>query len=237
MERKIKQAVILAGGLGTRLGSLTQNTPKALIQIGGKPFLHYQLEWLAAHGFKEVLLCVGHLADPIEAAAGEGSQFGLKIRFSREREKLLGTAGAVKHAEALLDDAFCILNGDSYLPIEVEKPIGYFEKNGFEGMLLAFRNRDQYDKSNMAVKDGWVTLYDRQKKTPEMEFIDYGLQMFKKTAFKEVPEGVFTNLDLVYQNLIQEKKLAAYEVHETFYEIGSLDGLNRFKEYAVKTLK
>ena len=95
------QIVILAGGLGTRLGKLTRNTPKSLVRISGKPFLEYQLEFLKKGGIENILLCTGHMEEQIERYFGSGRKYGVNIKYSRE-DKPLGTAGALKQASVFL---------------------------------------------------------------------------------------------------------------------------------------
>jgi len=228
------QVAILAGGLAIRLGPLVSENPKSLIQICGKPFLQYQLRWLANYGLKDVVLCVSHMADKIMAYAGKGKKFGLQIRYSIEEEELLGTAGALKKAESLLDDVFCVLNGDSYLAVNPLDPIQCFKQGEFTAMMLTFRNHDQYEKSNVIVQNGLVRVYERQKSRRGMESIDYGMQIFRREVLGLIPPNCFTNLDLLYQKLVEQEKLAAYEVCEPFYEIGSAQGLARFRQYVEK---
>jgi NDP-sugar pyrophosphorylase family protein len=229
------QVVILAGGLGMRLKPLTNQVPKALVMACGKPFLHYQLKWLASHGLREVVICVGHLADQIESFAKDGRDFGMRITYSREGDRLLGTGGALKQAEALLDEDFGVLNGDSYLPINPLDPMQLFRKQKSIAMMLTFRNRGRYDSSNVMVQNGFVTHYSRGKDTPGLEFIDYGLRMFRKEVLQLIPPETFYDLDGVYHRLIEQHTLAAYTVSQPFYEIGSPRGLARFSRYADKT--
>lgn len=225
------QSVILAGGLGTRLRPLTDTRPKSLVPVLGRPFLAYQLEWVARHGLRDVLLCLGHRAEQIQAFAGTGQTFGLRITYVLESDRLLGTAGALRHAEAWLEDEFCLLNGDSYLPVDPRTPIRYFGANGFSAMMLVYHNRGRDDVSNARVEQGWVTGYDRQTLRADMEYIDYGLRMFKKDVLRLIPAGAWCDLDVLYQRLIVAGQLAAYEVQEPFFEIGSTAGLGRFEEY------
>ena len=225
------QVVILGGGLGTRLRPLTDRSPKSLVNVCGKPFLEYQLQWLASYGFQNLLLCVGHRAEQVEAFAGDGGRFGTRIVYSNEGDQLLGTAGALKKAEGLLEESFCVLNGDSYLPIDPLEPARYFREEGLDALMVTFRNRGEYDKSNTAVENGFVTAYSRQRRRPEMEHIDYGFRIFKKDVLRLIPPVGFCDLDLLYQELIQQKRLAAYPVTRPFYEVGGMDGLARFRRY------
>ncbi|MBI3318930.1 MAG: NTP transferase domain-containing protein [Candidatus Omnitrophica bacterium] len=241
------QVVILAGGLGTRLRALTNGLPKSLVPVAGKPFLHYQLEWLASSGISEVVLCLGRGADPIEAFARDGRGWGIRVRYSRE-ETLLGTAGALKRAEPLLEESFGVLNGDSFLPMDLSRPVGRFQAGNFDALMVVCRNKDQYDKSNVRVENGFVTRYSRerlapaeapprasaQRLAPAMEFIDNGFRIFRKKVLDLIPAGAFVDLDLLYQRLIEQNRLAAAVVREPFYEVGSPQGWTRFCHYVEK---
>ena len=225
------QVVILAGGLGTRLRPLTDHLPKALVPVDGKPFLQHQLEWLAGAGVTQILLCVHHRADQIEAFAKDGRDFGLRITYAHEGERLLGTAGALKRAAASVADRFCVLNGDSYLPMNLQEPIREFTQRGCSAMMLAWHNQDRFDRSNAVVRDGWVIAYDRKSPGPDFEFIDYGLRIFRHEVLALLPEEACCDLDGLYERLIAQQRLAAYVVQEPFYEIGSPEGLARFERY------
>lgn len=225
------QVVILAGGLGTRLRPLTDRVPKVLVAVRGKPFLKYQLEWLANHCLTDIVICVGHLGDRLSEFAGDGRAFGVSIKYSSDGSRLLGTGGALKKAETLLDEDFCVLNGDSYLPIDPLEPIRYFREEQHSAMMLIFHNNGSYDRSNVAVKDGMVTLYDRNSTAPEVEYIDYGLRMFRRDTLKLVPQEGPWDLEVLYQKLIKQNQLRAYPVDEPFYEIGKAEGLERFARY------
>ena len=229
------QVVILAGGLATRLRPLTDHVPKALIAVRGKPFLQYQLEWLANHGLTDVIICVGHLGESILEFAKDGQAFGVRIKYSSDGSQLLGTGGALKHAEALLDADFCVLNGDSYLPINPLEPIGYFRDEELAALMLTFHNKGSYDHSNVAVKEGMVTLYDRHSTAPDVEYIDYGLRMFRRDTLNLVPQDGAWDLEVLYQKLIKLDQLSAYPVHEPFYEAGKAAGLARFARYLDQT--
>lgn len=115
---------ILAGGLATRLRPITQEIPKSLIEVAGKPFICHQLDHLRQQGINSVVLCIGYLGEMIQEVVGDGSRWGMHIRYSPDGPSLLGTGGALRQALPLLGEHFFILYGDSYLPIdcsEVEK--------------------------------------------------------------------------------------------------------------------
>jgi D-glycero-alpha-D-manno-heptose 1-phosphate guanylyltransferase len=112
------QAVILAGGLGTRLRSALGDLPKALAPIAGRPFLEYQIKLMRRCGFTQLVLCVGVQSDLIEAAFGNGATLGIEIIYSREHEPL-GTGGALLNARSVLADTFMVLNGDTYFDTDL----------------------------------------------------------------------------------------------------------------------
>jgi NDP-sugar pyrophosphorylase family protein len=218
---------ILAGGLGTRLGSLTKDTPKSMVRICGRPFLEYQLELLKRHNLKETVLCVGYLRDKIESHFGNGSRFGVRIEYSEE-EKPLGTAGALRNAENLLGDDFLVLNGDSYLAIDYGEVIERYKLGNKLGLMVVYRNNNKYDKSNVMIANELVTNYDRSGRIEDMSYIDYGLSVLNKKALKFVPQGKFSQLDEVYGELIKRGELIAFETQVRFYEVGSVRGLEDF---------
>src|SRR5271163_370338 len=108
---------ILAGGLATRMRPVTERIPKSMIEVAGRPFIEHQLELLQAENVKNVVLCVGHLGEMIQAHIGDGKRFGLSVSYSFDGERLLGTGGALRRALPLLGHDFFVLYGDSYLDI------------------------------------------------------------------------------------------------------------------------
>ena len=112
------QAVILAGGLGTRLGKLTRAMPKVMIPFHGRPFLYYVIKLLESRGIKDIVICAGYLGEQVGDFFGDGHEMGVNIKYSEEGEKLLGTGGALRRARDMLDSYFLVLNGDTYLPID-----------------------------------------------------------------------------------------------------------------------
>jgi NDP-sugar pyrophosphorylase family protein len=224
------QVVILAGGLATRLGHLTKDLPKSLVEMQGRPFLEYQLDLLRTAGIRNIVLCVGHLGRQIEGYFGDGQKHGVSIRYSYE-DTPLGTAGALKNAVSMLGDVFCCMYGDSYLSVDFPAVMRYFEAHDKLALMTVFENHDRFDKSNTAVKGNLVSKYDKQMMSGDMVYIDYGVSVFRKRVLDMVPDGRFYSLEDLFPRLIALKELIAYEVTERFYEIGSPQGLRDFKEY------
>jgi NDP-sugar pyrophosphorylase family protein len=213
---------ILAGGLATRLGPMTATTPKSLISIDGEPFVVHQLRLLKNSGIQHVILCIGHLGEMIEKAIGDGSAYGMTVQYSYDGATLLGTAGAIRGALSKLGKSFFVMYGDSYLPCDYAAIEREFLRCGKLGLMTVFRNNGQWDASNVEFADGRILAYSKKNKTPRMRYIDYGLGLFRAEAFIRTSAP---DLADVYAGLLQSDELAAMEVHERFYEIGSPAGL------------
>jgi len=223
------QIVVLAGGRGTRLRPLTEELPKSMIPVKGKPFLQYQIELFKRSGITNIVLCVGYLAEKIMECFGDGSAFGVKIRYSVEGNRLLGTAGALKRAEPLLDAVFFLTYGDAYLVLDYADVIACFQRSDKLGMMVVYKNLNRYDRSNVVLKDGCVKVYDKRRQTPDMVYIDYGVSILRREALGLIPSNVVMDLQEFYRVLIEQGKLIAYETYKRFHEVGSFKGLEEFK--------
>jgi NDP-sugar pyrophosphorylase family protein len=224
------QVAIIAGGFATRLAELTTNQPKSMVRINGRPFLEYQLEVLRKAEVREVVLCIGHLGEQIISHFGDGSKYGLNIKYSFE-DRALGTAGALKKAEPLLNDIFFSLYGDSYLLLDYSNIMTFFKSQNKPALMTVYRNYDQFDKSNTVVNSNLVTGYSKKDKTGDMVYIDYGANIFRKEVLGMIPENQYYPLEYLFTALIEKRELLAYEVKERFYEIGSLHGLKEFTSH------
>jgi N-acetyl-alpha-D-muramate 1-phosphate uridylyltransferase len=223
------QAVIIAGGLATRLGELTKNLPKSLVRIHGRPFIEYQLDFLKKGGITNIVLCLGYLGEQIEEYCGDGRRFGVSLKYSHEKQRL-DTAGALKLAEPLLEDSFFTLYGDSYVFINYRDMWNYLEKQGQPAVMSVYHNFNHYDKSNTAISGGLVARYSKES-AEGLEYIDYGVNLFRKEVLRRVPVSQPYSLGTLFQDLIRRDELAAYEVKKRFFEIGCPDGLKECTAY------
>jgi len=222
---------ILAGGLATRLGAVTARIPKALVDVGGRPFAEHQLQWLKGEGVSHVVFCVAHLGSMIQDALGDGARFGLRIEYVFDGAPLLGTAGALKRALPVLGDRFFVLYGDSLLTCPLGPVEQAFRESGRAALMTVYRNDDRFDRSNVLFEDGRLQRYDKMSRTENMRHIDYGLGVLTSRALAMIPEGHPFDLAALYQRLLADNDLIGFEVHERFYEIGSPDGLEETRAF------
>ena len=231
------QIVILCGGKATRLYPLTKKIPKSMMRFEGKPFLEKQLDLLKKNRIFDIVLCVGYKAEQIKKYFGDGKNFGVKIKYSSDKKKLLGTGGALKKAENLLEDSFLVMWGDSYLPFNFQKAIKFFKKSNKPGMMIVFKNLNKYEPSNVEVKNNLVKSYSKKRKTKKMKYIDYGISIYRKEVLKHLPKNQICDLTKLQQALIKKRQLLAYPAEKRFYQIGSPDGLEELKNYIKRKTK
>lgn len=217
---------ILAGGLATRMHPLTRQVPKSLIRVADDFFINHQLRYLSEQGIKKVVLCVGHLAEQIELTVGSGENLGLEILYSQDGPQLLGTGGALRKALSFLGEAFFILYGDSYLPIDFSAVEKKFYSTNKLALMTVFKNKNRWDKSNILVRENLVLEYNKQQPSLAMNYIDYGLSILSTSVLEPYPLQEPFDVGELFSKLAQERELIACEVFQRFYEIGSMKGLD-----------
>ena len=224
------QCVILAGGLGTRMRPLTDTCPKTLLPVCGRPFAYHQLHWLASHGIEDVIYCIGHQGDMIRRYWESESKPVRSIRYVDEGEQLRGTGGAMRLAydQNVLDESFLVIYGDSFLPVAFAPVWRSFQDSGMPALMTVLGNEGRWDRSNVVYENGRLVLYDKRP-DPRMRHIDYGLSAFRRELFAQMPP-IF-DLAMLLHQLSLQGQLAAYEVEQRFYEIGSPQGLNDLERY------
>jgi len=222
---------ILVGGLATRLRPITSSIPKAVVEVAGKPFIVRQLGYLRDQGVSHVVLCVGHLGDMIREVVGSGESFGIKVTYSEDGPTLLGTGGALRNALPRLRNQFFVLYGDSFLPLDFSVVQEAYVRSNQQALMTVFKNKNQWDKSNVLFLNGRLLEYNKRTPRPEMTYIDYGLAVVSASVLEKYPSDQGFDLADVYHSLSLEGQLAGTEVQERFYEIGSHSGLKEAEEY------
>jgi len=224
--------IILAGGLATRLRPISEKIPKALIEVGGQPFIFWQLQLLKKYGIKDVIISCGYLGEMIENVVGNGNKFGLNINYSYDGPQLLGTGGAIKKIINILPNYFLIMYGDTILRVNFKKVQEFYYSNNIENLMVVLNNKNRWAPSNVFYKNNKVIDYNN-KNHHNFQYIDYGLSILSKKSFFEINKSKF-NLDLVFKNLIKKNQLSAYKANKRFYEINTITGIRETEKYLSK---
>jgi len=216
----------------------TLSAPKCLIGIEGRPFIDYQLELLAKNKVKRVVLSTGYLGHKIEDYAGKGETHGIEVEICHEKEQL-GTGGAIINSLPLLPDEFFLIYGDSYLLQPLAPAKEAFEKSRKDALMTVIRQMEGgkeggrergTSENNCEMKGGLVTRYQKGQPAGTFDFMDYGLLFFRKGALLRYPKENFST-DRIFADLIAGGRLAAFETHSPYYEVGSKEGLRNFTIY------
>ncbi len=207
---------VLAGGFGTRLGELTRDLPKPMIPIGDRPYLEFVLRSFADRGLRDFVLLTGWKHEAIEEHFGDGARFGMRIRYSREREPL-GTGGALREARALFGERFILTYGDVLRRFDYDRFVQQHQDN-----CLAVYPRQT--TGNTDIEGNRVTRFD--KRAPELPYIDAGFSVMYTATLELLPrEGACSFEEIVYATLARRGELACEVVDLNFFDIGTPDEL------------
>jgi NDP-sugar pyrophosphorylase family protein len=213
------QCIILAGGLGTRLGDRTADRPKAMIEIGGEPFIRHQLRLLFGAGVDDVVICIGYRGLLVEDEVARHSPVGMKVRCISDGQRLRGTAGAIRRAveHGLTDEQFMVQYGDSSLSLDLDAVWRTFDVDHFDALMTVSRS-DALDECDAGVGDGRVVVYRKDADRlnhPCMNHVDYGIGIFgADTLLDLVPPGVPYDLADLYETIAVHGRLQAFEVDQ-----------------------
>lgn len=225
---------VLVGGLGTRLRDVTgESLPKALVPVGGRPFVDLKLEQLRQQGAERVVMLIGHGGEAIRRHVGDAA-FGLSITYLNEGARLLGTGGAVFRALPGLGDAFWVTYGDTLLSVDVPTAEASFLESDALGLMTVYRNEDRLEPSNARIRDGIVVAYGKDPRPGGARYIDYGMLAFRRDAFAGRVEGEEFDLTDVLQSLVGRNQLVAFEATERFYDIGTPDALRETERFVAR---
>ncbi len=185
------QALILAGGEGTRLRPLTSTVPKPVVPLVDRPFIAFMIDWLRGHGVDDIVMSCGHLASGVRNVLGDGEAFGIRLRYVEE-PRPLGTGGAVKYAEPLLDERFLMLNGDVLTDIDVSAQIAQHERTGARATLALTPVEDPtaYGLVRLA-GDGAVTEFVEKPSPDQIETnnISAGIYVLERSVLDLLEAG------------------------------------------------
>jgi NDP-sugar pyrophosphorylase family protein len=194
------RAVILAGGKGTRLAPYTTVLPKPLMPIGDMPILEIVIRQLARHGFKDITLAVGHLAELLMAYCGDGEKFGVRINYSREEEPL-GTAGPISLIPDL-NGTFLVMNGDLLATLDYSTMWKYHKERGAIATLASYRRDIKIDLGVIDSEDGWVKDYIEK---PTYHYsVSTGIYIFESSILGYIEHGKHLDLPGLILRLLKE---------------------------------
>ncbi len=201
------------------------------MNVAGRPFIFHQLELLKAQGIERVVLCVGHLGEQIRATVGDGRESGMSITYSFDGTPLLGTGGAIRQALPLLGNEFFVLYGDAYLPCSFAAIQAAFEIARQPALMTVIRNENRWDRSNARFDGEGVLEYDKQSGRGDLTHIDFGVSVLSSAVFGPYAGQRCIDLADICRTLSRRGRLAALEVSQRFYEIGSLQGMRETDAY------
>lgn len=224
-------AVLLVGGMGTRLRPALTGTPKPLASVGQRPFLELLVTQLHHQGIRRLVFCTGYLAEEIEKEFGDGRRLGVTIEYSKEASPL-GTAGAVKFAEPLLREAssFLVMNGDSFMEMEFQKLISFHRQSERIASMAVVRmeNENRYGTVQFAA-NGRVTGFREKGKGAPTGFVNAGAYIFDRKIFEHIPEGPASLETDVFPRILGQG-LYALEQRGVFIDIGTPEDYSRAQE-------
>jgi mannose-1-phosphate guanylyltransferase len=213
------KAVIIAGGLGTRLRPLTNNTPKPMLPIGEKPILEHLVNWTKRGGIKSVVLCVSYLKESIEDYFGDGEKFGVKIEYAISK-KQLATAGQLKTAEKFIEDDFVCMYGDSIFNFSLKSMIKQHSiKKSFVTMSLnEYKTNLPYGVIETS-KNGKVVNWNEK---PEIKAnVNMGCYIMNPQIFNLIPKNKPYGMDDVIKKAMKKKDVNSFITKKGFTDIGN----------------
>jgi D-glycero-alpha-D-manno-heptose 1-phosphate guanylyltransferase len=222
-------ALILAGGLGTRLRAVYSAGPKSMAPVGGRPFLDYLLRWLRSEGVKEVILCVGYKRTHIQRYVGKGRKWGLRVSYSIEKH-LLGTGGAVKKAEQLIPGKrLLVMNGDTFMAVNLKELIKFHRSRGALATLAVVKVVDDQRYGSVRVDgESRITAFLEKgemvacnKLEDGTRPINGGVYVFEKKLLSKIRAGKSMSLEKdVFPRLVASKNVYGFLRGVYFMDIG-----------------
>lgn len=234
MKKTIKQAVILAGGLGTRLKPFTDEHPKPMYRFEEKPFMEYLLQQVNGFGMDNIVLLLGYRADEIMEYFGSGEKLGIHIQYSVTPPEY-ETGARLLSAYDILQEKFLLMYCDNYCPIDFEKLCDDFEEKEADIQITAYANKDGYTKNNLRVAtDGRVEVYDKSRVAGDLSGVDIGYALIRKSVLdylKGRNREVLNFEKIVYPIVINNKKMHATVTEHRYYSIGSWERIKLTEQF------
>jgi NDP-sugar pyrophosphorylase family protein len=224
-------AVVLAGGLGTRLRTTIADRPKVLAPAAGRPFLDYVLEHLAQQRVREVILCVSYLAEQVKAFAGDGQRWGLVVRYSEEQTPL-GTGGALRQASARLYRPFFALNGDTLFAVDLRELWEVHSRLDALATVAILRTTEGRVRGCVKLDpDGKIVSFDEKPEQAQESLVSGGVYVLERQALARIQPGQVVSLEReIFPHLATDGKLAGLVCSAYFADIGTPESLSAFEQ-------
>lgn len=221
----VNQAVILAGGVGTRLRPLTYTTPKPMVLVNNRPYLEYLIELLKLNGISEIVLLLGYLYEKIVDHFSDGSDFGIKIKYSIG-DVSFETGKRIKDAENLIKDHFLLMYCDNYWPLDLERLMEFHNRNQTAATVTVYTNKDGITRNNIYVDErGYVVKYDKSRTDKNLNGVEIGFFIINKEVMGLMPGNNFSFEKEILPQLIEKRQLSGYLTDHRYYSIGSPERL------------
>lgn len=222
--KKVEQALILAGGKGTRLRPLTYEIPKVMIPLKGRPFLEHLIEMLKDYEISDIILSVGYLKDQIKQHFGDGKKFGVRIKYLEE-DVPLGTAGCLRLAKekGFLKSTFVMMNGDEYKEVDLDDMFAFHKKQGVLG-TIGLKTTDMPQHYGVAVMQGSKVLrFVEKPKEFVSNLFSAGIYILEPEVIELIPAGYTMVEQDLFPKLAEMHKLAGYLFKGKWYDLGTFE--------------
>jgi len=221
-----RQAVILAGGRGTRMLPLTADRPKPMIEVGGRPFMAHLIERLAQQGFARAHLLLGYRADVVMDHFGDGREYGIRIDYTVSAADDL-TSRRLQLAEEKLDPLFLLMYCDNYWPLDMDRLWHRYQSLKVPVMTTIYANDDGYSRDNVRVNDrGLVEVFDRTRRAPNLKGVEISYAIMPRKILRRLPpKGDELVEQALYPLLASEGQLGAHVTRHRYYSVGSMHRL------------
>lgn len=236
MTDRPTQAVVLAGGRGSRLRPITDTIPKAMVPFHGEPFLGHVISMLREQGFTDVLLLEGYLAEVMQRHFADGTSYGLRIRHRVTDPDAL-TAHRVQDALEEIDERFLLLYCDNYWPMRFDAMWDHYERSGAPCQITVYANDDGYTRDSVIVEDGMCRVFDRTRQTPGLAGVEISYALLERDVVAPLlpTDGDELFEQAVYPGLAQRGRLAAFWSPHRYYSVGSHDRLPLTDAFLART--
>lgn len=231
--KEVKQAVILAGGMGTRMKPFTDTNPKPMYPIEGRPFIEYLVKQVKGFGIDKIVMLLGYLPEKIMDYLGDGSAYGVEIVYDITPVEF-DTGARILHAKDLIEESFLLMYCDNYCPIQFEKLLNDFNKNNALIQVSVYSNKDLYTKSNMKIAaNGLVEVYDKKRIAENLQGVDIGYAIIDKKALELMPPINDNFEKYVYPQLVEQKAMYATITEHRYYSVGSFERIELTKQFFI----